>query len=237
VRLMTIALAAWGLGCLPCAPAMAGPSQGGNCVLYVREVTGVDLSGNAGMWWQHAEGRYLRGHEPAAGAILVFKPYAGMRSGHVAVVSRVVGPREILVDQANWIRGRVVKSMSVIDASPGNDWSSVKVVELHSGTHGRENPTFGFIYPRPVRNDFDETIAAAAADHPRAIRVALNSTPLAASDQSRRAQKAALIAVALSSPRPKVPARFIEAAADESLDSTIAHGPGRSPSDEMLLAD
>ncbi len=130
-------------------------SSGGNCVAYAREVTGIHLDGDAATWWPHAEGRYDRGHRPSVGAILVFKPYGRMRVGHVAVVSRIVGPREVLVDQANWVRGRVTRSMSVIDASPLNDWTSVKVHVPHSGTHGRENPTFGFIYPRVVPASFE----------------------------------------------------------------------------------
>lgn len=79
-----------------------------------------------------------------------------MHVGHVAVVSRVVGPREVLVDQANWVRGRVTKAMSVVDASPQNDWTSVKV--QYAGTHGRENPTYGFIYPRVLQASLGETV-------------------------------------------------------------------------------
>jgi surface antigen len=142
---------------------VAAASHGGNCVAYARDVTGVALDGNAAAWWPHAVGRYERGQQPKLGAILVFKPYGRMRVGHVAVVSRVVGPREILVDQANWIRGRVVKAMSVVDASPDNDWTRVKVIELHSGKHGRENPTFGFIYPRSLPPGFGEEVAEDAA--------------------------------------------------------------------------
>ena len=82
------------------AAAQAG-SSGGNCVAYAREVSGISLDGNAGAWWSQAEGRYGRGQTPAVGAVLVFKPSGHMPVGHVAVVSQVVKPREILVDQAN----------------------------------------------------------------------------------------------------------------------------------------
>ena len=135
------------------AGAQAG-SPGGNCVAYAREVSGISLDGNAGAWWSQAEGRYGRGQTPAVGAVLVFKPSGHIAVGHVAVVSQVVKPREILVDQANWVRGRVVKGMSVIDASPNNDWTVVKVVELHSGTHGRPNQTYGFVYPHKPHTQF-----------------------------------------------------------------------------------
>ena len=113
----------WGLLLVSCLPAAA--SSGGNCVAYARELTGIRLDGNAANWWPNAEGRYERSHKPAVGAVLVFKPYGGMHVGHVAVVSRVVSPHEVLVDQANWVRGRVTKAMSVVDASPLNDWTSV----------------------------------------------------------------------------------------------------------------
>jgi surface antigen len=149
------------LSAMLAAPAIASPSYGGNCALYARQVTGVELAGDAGAWWGHALGRYQRGQEPSVGAVLVFRPSGHMRHGHVAVVSRVVNRREILVDQANWIRGRIVKNMSVVDASPGNDWTSVKVVELSSRTHGRENATYGFIYPtRPPREMDDRVVTA-----------------------------------------------------------------------------
>jgi surface antigen len=170
VRLRLLALGGWGLLLVSCLPALA--SSGGNCVAYARDVTGIHLDGNAATWWPHAEGHYDRGHQPSVGAILVFRPYAGMRVGHVAVVSQVVGPREVLVDQANWVRGRVTKAMSVVDASPSNDWTSVKVIEPHSGKHGRENPTYGFIYPRSLPANFAEASAEPQPDRPHVTRAA-----------------------------------------------------------------
>ena len=132
-------------------PVSARSSHGGNCVAYVRDVTGISVSGNAGLWWNHAQGRYRRGHEPQIGAVLVFRPYGRMHSGHVAVVSRVINKREILVDQANWVRGRVTRAMTVIDTSTDNSWTAVKVLSARSRSGARDNPTFGFIYPeRPA---------------------------------------------------------------------------------------
>lgn len=139
-------------------------THAGNCALYARDITGIHISGDAGAWWHRAEGRYQRGSEPAPGAVLVFKPHGRMHHGHVAVVSRVVNRREILVDQANWVRGRIVKAMSVIDISPGNDWTRVKVIEMRSGTHGRDNPTFGFVYPRAIGPHGDTLVATARQD-------------------------------------------------------------------------
>jgi surface antigen len=163
VRWRSIALGGLGvlLG-LPIAVAASTP-HGSNCVAYARDVTGIKLDGNAATWWPHAEGRYERGQLPTAGAVLVFKPSPTMHVGHVAVISQVIGPREILVDQANWIRGRVTRAMSVVDSSPNNDWTLVKVLEVHSGTHGRDNPTFGFIYPKELPAQADKPVVATAA--------------------------------------------------------------------------
>src|SRR6516164_9240036 len=123
------------------------PSGAANCVLYARAETGVALFGDAGGWWEQANDRYQRGHAPAVGAILVFKRTQRIPSGHVAVVAKVVSGNEVIVDHANWYRGRVNRGMSVIDTSPGHDWTSVAVVDLGSGKPGSDYPTYGFVYP------------------------------------------------------------------------------------------
>ncbi len=123
------------------------PSLAANCALYVRAETGVALYGAAGRWWDEAEGRYARGHIPAPGAIVVFKRTGHMPSGHVAIVTKVVSANEILVDHANWNHGTVSRGSSVIDTSSNHDWTQVAVMDVRSGKHGRDNPTFGFIYP------------------------------------------------------------------------------------------
>ena len=165
------------------------PSGAANCALYARAETGVALFGSAGGWWDQADGRYQRGHAPEVGAILVFKRTSRIPSGHVAVVARVVGPGEILVDQANWYRGRVNRGMSVIDTSPGHDWTSVAVVDLGSGKPGSDYPTYGFIYPGTgsreiveARNDdrLDTYVADSwnsldASGRPAFLRVAFTS--------------------------------------------------------------
>jgi hypothetical protein len=138
------------------------PSAAANCALYVRAETGVALYGAAGGWWNQAEGLYARGHLPAVGAILVFRPTRHMRSGHVALVARIVNEREILVDHANWYHGTVSRGMPVIDTSPANDWTSVAVLEVRSGTYGRDNPAFGFIYPLAPTDLQPEFVQAAA---------------------------------------------------------------------------
>lgn len=131
------------------------PSAAANCVLYARAETGVALFGDAGGWWEQANGRYQRGPTPAVGAILVFKRTQRIPSGHVAVIAKVISANEILVDHANWYRGRVSRGMSVIDTSTGHDWTSVAVVDLGSGAYGRDYPTYGFVYPTGPR-EIDE---------------------------------------------------------------------------------
>jgi hypothetical protein len=111
-------------------------------------VTGVDLYGAAGGWWYEAAGRYQRGQTPAVGSILVFRPTGAIPSGHVAVVSKIVGPTMVLVDQSNWYHGRVTLQTPVVDTSPNHDWTTVAVMNLGSGQFGRDNPTFGFVYPQ-----------------------------------------------------------------------------------------
>lgn len=133
------------------------PSRAANCALYARAETGVVLYGSAGGWWDEADGRYERGHVPAVGAILVFKRTRQIPSGHVAVVAQVISAHEVLVDHANWYRGTVSRGMSVIDTSPDHDWTSVAVGNPPSGTHGRDYPTYGFVYPGPGPREIVET--------------------------------------------------------------------------------
>lgn len=182
MRWKTIALGVGGLAILFSLPIQAAvrhsvashrgasrsvASHGGNCVAYAKAVTGIKIDGNAGLWWSHAVGHYDRGQEPQIGSILVFKSFGHMRSGHVAVVSGVVGPREILLDHANWVRGRVTKLMAAVDTSPHNDWTSVKVLSNRSDVGGqRDNPTFGFIYPRDVPSMLDEASMGSLGTRP-----------------------------------------------------------------------
>ncbi len=76
-----------------------------------------------------------------------------LRYGHVAVVSRVINSREILVDHANWLnRGRIHKGEPVRDVSANNDWSVVRVWYTPGNTLGtRHYPAYGFIHPRQAR--------------------------------------------------------------------------------------
>ncbi|SNR60625.1 CHAP domain-containing protein [Puniceibacterium sediminis] len=128
------------------AKALRAKGQRVWCVPFARNVSGVEIRGNAETWWAKARGLYDRGDEPAVGAVMAFKPTGGMPMGHVAVVSQVVSPREVLVDHANWSRNEVSLKMPVIDVSERNDWSAVRLASQPSA-FGSVYPVNGFIYP------------------------------------------------------------------------------------------
>lgn len=123
------------------------------CVPYARVVSGVDITGDAWTWWDQAEGRYDRGRKPKKGAVLAFQPWGVMNRGHVAVVSKIVSKREVLIRHANWSSpGLIEEDVLAIDVSPDGDWSEVRVWHSPTGKMGvRVNPTFGFIYPEKPR--------------------------------------------------------------------------------------
>ncbi len=121
------------------------------CVPFARENTGIELTGNAVTWWANAAGVYERGARPEVGSVLNFRGTGRMRLGHVAVVSNVIDNRNVQIDHANWSgRGVITRNVTVMDVSPGNDWSAVRV-ELAGGDFGSVYPTYGFIYDRPDR--------------------------------------------------------------------------------------
>jgi hypothetical protein len=138
-------------------PILPVAQTGGlSCVPFVRMATGMNISGDARMWWHNAAGSYARGQVPERGSVLAFMSSGGMARGHVAVVSRVVNPRTVQIDHANWAgpgirRGSVMRGVTVVDVSDRNDWSSVRVQVGHGAENfGRTYPTHGFIYNRPV---------------------------------------------------------------------------------------
>lgn len=134
------------------APAAARFWQ---CAPYAREVSGIEIYGNANTWWGQAEGRYERGDAPREGAVLAFEPTRRMRVGHVATVAEVVSDREVLLNHANWSRrGGVEGAARAVDVSEAGDWSLVRVWYGPNGGLGTSSyPTKGFIYAEaePVR--------------------------------------------------------------------------------------
>ena len=153
-------------------------SYGGflQCVPFARENSGIELAGNASAWWSAADGVYERGARPEVGSVLNFRANGRMRMGHVAVVSRVVNPRLVEIDHANWSgpgggRGSVSRNVTVVDVSDRNDWSAVRVGLGRDDEFGSVYPTYGFIYDRPDRG----VMVANSATAP--MLVALNAPP------------------------------------------------------------
>jgi surface antigen len=135
---------------LPQTVVLPVPAEPLQCVPYARQVSGVDIRGDAWTWWTQAKGRYARGKAPRQGAVLVLRKTRALPLGHVAVVTRVVHRREILITHANWgaspqTRGRVTRDVRVIDISPGNDWSELRV--WNGSAFGKVYPAHGFVYP------------------------------------------------------------------------------------------
>lgn len=140
------------------------------CAPFARALSGVRLSGDAADWWYEADGRYARSQAPSIGSVLVLRRSGRLPSGHVAVVSQVVGEREILVTQANWVHHRVSEDQPVIDVSAANDWSLVRIWWPPVGQMGvSEYSAFGFI-----RSDWPASHDQLIAATPRAIRLAEN---------------------------------------------------------------
>lgn len=119
------------------------------CVTYARSISDVQISGNARDWWGNAAGVYARGQQPSEGAVLAFRGTTAMPYGHVAVVSKVIDARHVLLDHANWSGpGLVERGVMAVDVSEAGDWSNVRVWYGPSRSLGiRQSPTFGFIYP------------------------------------------------------------------------------------------
>ncbi|WP_128891929.1 CHAP domain-containing protein [Erythrobacter sp. HKB08] len=184
------------------------------CVPYARELSGIQIYGDAHTWWGQAEGRYERGNTPRVGAVMAFVPHRNMQLGHVAAVSKVIDSRTVLLDHANWSpingrRGQIERDVKAIDVSPNNDWSEVRVwYDPVQGLGTTAWPVHGFIYGEKAqiaRPRLARGIAERAA--PRATpparqttskefteafaslgRTELRPRPLQATEQRRRAE-------------------------------------------------
>ena len=122
------------------------------CVPFARLISGIQIFGDARTWWSQAIGKYETGFTPRAGAVLCFKPTQRMKLGHVAVVSQVLTDRIVQITHANWSpiegsRGKIERDVTLVDVSPGGDWSQVKVwYDPSRDLGGSTYPTYGFIY-------------------------------------------------------------------------------------------
>ena len=138
----------------PQAPQIAIPDNPPpqDCVPYARQVSGIKLYGDAWTWWDGAlASHYERGDQPQLGAVLVLRKTRSLFHGHVAVITNLVGPREVLVTHANWgngwaIPGVVYSGMRVVDVSPLNDWTAVRFWNAKASAFGRVYTAYGFVY-------------------------------------------------------------------------------------------
>jgi CHAP domain-containing protein len=117
------------------------------CVEYARLRSGLAIFGDAKLWWGRARNLYEEFAQPAVDAVMVFSGSKRIRKGHVAVVTRIVSPREVIVDHANWQNhGEIDHDTPVLDVSAGNDWSKVRVWDINSNHWGaRVYQLSGFI--------------------------------------------------------------------------------------------
>jgi surface antigen len=144
---------------LALSAALAGPAQAkslldyvGQCVPFARAASGIQIYGDAWTWWGQADGRYQRGTTPRVGAVAVFAKTARLPLGHVAVISRVIDSRVVMVTHANWSRqngerGHAEQDVTLTDVSRDNDWSEVRVWYRDAeGLGSTSFPLYGFIY-------------------------------------------------------------------------------------------
>jgi surface antigen len=164
------------------------------CVPFAREASGIQLYGDALTWWDQAQGHYARGREPKVGAVMSFRPHGAMTLGHVAMVSKVIDDRTVLLRHANWSpidgrRGNVELDVRAVDVSPANDWSEVRVWYAPIGDLGTTHwPVNGFIYKHKPRQGEDQlaprATVLATADTPRMTRLSYRAPAQARIDSN-----------------------------------------------------
>jgi hypothetical protein len=157
-------------------PNLAASSHysGLTCAPFARELSGIALYGDAATWWDNAAGHYERSNHPDIGSVLVFRRSQRLPSGHVAVVSRLLTPRQVLVIQANWVHDQLDEDQLVVDVSEHNDWSQVRVWYPPINQLGSyAYPAYGFVLP-PSPATHEELVRAiepavryATSDHNR----------------------------------------------------------------------
>ncbi len=133
-------------------PSVEWPAKRLFCVEYARLRSGLAIFGDAKLWWARARNLYEEFAQPAADAVMVFAGSKRIRRGHVAVVTGIVSPREIIVDHANWQnQGEIDHNMPVLDVSAANDWSKVRVWDVNNNQWGaRVYRISGFIGRTPA---------------------------------------------------------------------------------------
>ena len=157
------------------------------CVPYARQASGIQLFGDAHTWWDQADGQYARGHVPMPGAVMSFRPHGAMRLGHVAMVSKVIDTRTVLLRHSNWSpidgrRGQAELDVRAVDVSEANDWSEVRVWYAPIGDLGTTRwPVNGFIYKQGAGKFHPPMLVPhttlASADAPRVTRLSAVYSP------------------------------------------------------------
>ncbi len=134
----------------PLLAEIVTPKRRLQCVPYARQLSNIQIRGNAWTWWEKAVGRYVRSGAPKAGSVLVLKRKNNANSlGHVAYVEEIIDNRMIVVSHANWLnKGRLHNHTPVLDVSKANDWSEVRFWHT-PGRHfgGHVYRPYGFILP------------------------------------------------------------------------------------------
>ena len=144
-------------GLMTATPAMA---QFWQCAPYAREISGIDIHGNANTWWGQAAGSYERGHAPKVGAVLAFQ---SDRAACGSAMSRWCRRSSATAKSCSPTPiGRAAAGSSTtsraVDVSAAGDWSEVKVWYGPQGGLGTSTyPTNGFIYSGHARRRYGAT--------------------------------------------------------------------------------
>ncbi len=130
-------------------PLVIADQPHSECVPYARLLSGIQIWGDAVTWWAQAAKIYVRSGRPAPGSVLVLRGYNDVTRGHVSYVREVVTARLVRVDHANWLKnGEISVNVPVIDVSPDNDWSQVRIWHVPGDYWGgRTYEADGFIHP------------------------------------------------------------------------------------------
>ena len=138
------------------------------------ENSGIELSGNAARGGTTLPACMSGALAPEVGSILNFRARPGTCGwATVAVVTNVISPRHIEIDHANWgAPGRISRNIDVVDVSPSNDWTDVRVALSQSEDYGK----------RLLRRTASSTTGLITASW------SANSTPMPGADSAGRAR-------------------------------------------------
>lgn len=126
-------------------PFYAGGYGLPNCTCYAygrySEIRGAWVklpTGNAGLWWGRAQGKFNCGQTPALGAVCCWHDPRGNYAGHVAIVEEILPNGDIITSNSAW-HGTYFYTSTVHYADTGKG-------HYHIGYHGGAYRFQGFIY-------------------------------------------------------------------------------------------